>query len=143
MVSRSAKPGSDIHISNLSPATWYHIKVLQCSQDCGHGRIFRSLVTTTCWALMLVRQRREIQLLLSLRFPLSPAMALGSQVIRPFGSIPRLCHREECEVLWKQPEQQARDQPGYLCPPLLQEARLHPLDVQPNIPGRQVLDENL
>ena len=26
-VSRSAKPGSDILISNLSPATWYQIKV--------------------------------------------------------------------------------------------------------------------
>ena len=26
-VSRSAKPGADIVISNLSPATWYQIKV--------------------------------------------------------------------------------------------------------------------
>ena len=28
-MSRSAKPGSDILISNLSPATWYQIKVTQ------------------------------------------------------------------------------------------------------------------
>ena len=27
LVSRSAKPGADILISNLSPATWYQIKV--------------------------------------------------------------------------------------------------------------------
>ena len=28
-VSKSAKPGADILISNLSPATWYQIKVIQ------------------------------------------------------------------------------------------------------------------
>ena len=27
LISGSAKPGSDIHVSNLSPATWYQIKV--------------------------------------------------------------------------------------------------------------------
>ena len=30
-VSRSAKPGADILISNLSPATWHQIKVIQSS----------------------------------------------------------------------------------------------------------------
>ena len=55
----------------------------------------------------------------------------------------RLCHREACEVRRRQPEQQTRDQPGDLRPPLLQEALLHPLDAQPDLPGRQVLDENL
>ena len=55
----------------------------------------------------------------------------------------RLCHREECEVLRKQPEQQARDQPGDLRISLLQEALLHPLDIQPDLPRGQVLDEDL
>ena len=49
-VSRSAKPGADIVISNLSPATWYQIKVLHRrkrigsiignSGDWGGARIF-------------------------------------------------------------------------------------------------------
>ena len=30
-VSSSVKPGADILISNLSPATWYQIKVIQYS----------------------------------------------------------------------------------------------------------------
>ena len=36
-VSRSAKPGADILISNLSPATWYQIKVIQSSKNSLHG----------------------------------------------------------------------------------------------------------
>ena len=32
-VSKSAKPGVDILISNLIPATWYQIKVIQSSEN--------------------------------------------------------------------------------------------------------------
>ena len=45
----------------------------------------------------------------------------------------RLCHREGCEVLREQPEQQARSQPGDVRPALLQETHLHSLDAQPNL----------
>ena len=97
-------------------------------------RRFRSLTTVAAGLItdLLILRLQPLQL-----------MALDSQVILSFCSIPRLCHREECKVLGKQPEQQAGDQPGDVRPSLLQEARLHPLDVQPDLPGRQVLDEDL
>ena len=81
----------------------------------------------------------------SLEFEIATLAADGSGFsgdIVPCSSS-RLYHREVCEVLWKQPEQQARDQPGDLCPSLLQEALLHPLDAQPDLPGRKMLAENL
>ena len=82
----------------------------------------------------------------SLEFEISTLAADGSgfsgDKVPPCTSS-RLRHREECEILRKQPEQQAGDQPGDMRPPMLQETRLHPLDIQPNLPGRQVLDENL
>ena len=83
----------------------------------------------------------------SLEFEISTLAADGSGFSGdkvPLSSS-RLCHREECEVLREQPEQQDRGQPGDMRPPLLQEARLHPLDIQPE--GAQwrwqVLVENL
>ena len=81
----------------------------------------------------------------SLEFEIATLAADGSGFSGDNGlcSIPRLCHREECEVFRKHLREQAGDQPGDMCPSLLQEACLHPLDVQPNIPGREVLDENL
>ena len=57
-------------------------------------------------------------------------------------SFPRLCDREEREVLWEQLGKQERGQPGDVCPPMLQETSLHPLDSQPDLPGRKVLAEN-
>ena len=57
-------------------------------------------------------------------------------------SFPRLCDREEREVLWEQLGKQERGQPGDVCPSLLQETSLHPLDSQPDLPGRKVLAEN-
>ena len=55
----------------------------------------------------------------------------------------RLRHRERSKILWKKPIQQAGDQPEDLRSPLLQEVCMHPLDLQPEVPGRQVLAEEL
>ena len=136
-VSRSAKPGSDILISNLSPATWYQIKVIQSSKNL----VDASEVQVTGEAQGPSSEPSHT----SLEFEIATLAADGSGFSGdnvPCSSS-RMCHREEREVLRKQPEQQARDQPGDVRPPLLQEALLHPLDVQPNLPGRQMLDEDL
>ena len=71
----------------------------------------------------------------SLEFEIGTLAADGSGFSGDNGLLlhSRLCHREELEVLRNQPEQQARDQPGDVCPPLLQDALMHSLDVQPDL----------
>ena len=70
-----------------------------------------------------------------------PGGALNFQPISTSSS--RLCHREGREVLRQQLVQQEGNQSEDVRPPLLPHLRLHPLDIQQEVPGRQVLAEEL
>ena len=126
-VSRSAKPEADILISNLSPATWYQIKV-ESDLETNYSLVVQ--VTAE------VRRSQSDSDHTSLEFEISTLAADGSGFSGDKAPLPlcsRLRHREGCEVPRKHLREQAGDQPGDLCSSLLQEAFLHLLDVQPDL----------
>ena len=114
-VSKTAKPGTNILIANLSPTTWFQIRVnfyehpiipSFCSRSLGGGK---------------TGEDQTDHFLLSSRSPRSPSMAPDIQVIgslRLHHPFPRLCHRERHKVLWKQPRQQDWSEPRDVCPSL-------------------------
>ena len=90
-MSRSAKPGADILISNLSPATWYQIKVKSQS-----GRIDSMKFQVT--------GERSSGDQTSLEFEIATLATDGSRFSGDKALLtlwPRLCHREGGEVLWE------------------------------------------
>ena len=95
-------------------------------------------------SLVFLREALPMLQLGNLKSPPLTKMDLGFQVgFHRILHSARLCHRERSKILWKKPLQQARDQPEDLRSPLLQEFCMHSLDVQPEVPGRQVLAEEL
>ena len=116
LVTRSAKPGADILISNLSPATWYQIRVKSNSFQMSQYII---QVTGT----RALAQFPELpQPPSSFEFEIATLATDGSglsgvKVPLPFW--PRLCHREGGEVLWEHYRQQDRNQPGDVCSSML------------------------
>ena len=138
-VSKTAKPGTEIRITNLSPTTWFQIRVKFEENP---------IIPTFCSRSPAGGNTQEDQtdhFLLSSRSPRSLATAPDIQVK---GSLPlhhhflRLCHREENKVLWKQPRQHDWGEPRDVCPSLFQGLSVHTLDTQPDPTGRQMLAQN-